>query len=146
MPEQPDPVALGEAVTDEAGAHSIPGFKAFPFFIWANPEGADTGFDPELSSLMVDTSNGSYPDAVKTPDAFLQSTSLANITGRLVDADGPLSGKRIDVSEVDQSEPYPAFQYKSTVTTDSEGYFGLSSGVECLNLWEPAALLRVPGG
>ena len=73
--------AAAEAVTNKSGAYTL----KFPFFIWANPEGADTGFDPQLSSLMVDTANGNFPDGVKTSDAFLQSTSLANITGRLVD-------------------------------------------------------------
>ena len=148
MPEQPDPVALGEAVTDETGAYSIPGFKAFPFFIWANPEGADTGFDPQLSSLMVDSANGDFPDGVKTSDAFLQSTSLANITGRLVDGDGnALAGKTIEVYAVDQSEQELSFWQKDCfVITDGDGRFGAEpDDARCLNLLEPAALLRFPG-
>ena len=147
LPEQGSEVPFGEAVTDGEGFYSIPGFKAYPFFAWANPhEDGPSGIDPTISSLMIDIGSSSFTDGVKTSDAFLQSTSLPNITGRLVDAYGPLSGKSIEVYEVDQSEPYPAFQHKCTVNTDTEGHFGLSSDdVPCLNLWEPAALLRFPG-
>jgi hypothetical protein len=138
---------FGEAVTDADGFYSIPGFKAFPFFAWANPQGMELGFDPELSSLMIDPTSSAFPDGVKTSDAFLQRTDLANITGRLVDTAGNgLARKTIQVWEVDQSEQDLAFFTKCTVTTDENGFFGKSAGdVPCLNLVEPAALLWFAG-
>lgn len=148
-PDDGGGVPLAQAVTDAEGYYRLDGFKSFPFFAWANLNGFPAGYDPALSSLILDPQDATFPDGIKTSDAFLQRTDLANVTGRLVDEGGqPLADRTIRVYEVDQSEAELSFQPKCDVTTDDDGYFGGSTASDedkrCLNLWEPAAVLEFP--
>ncbi len=132
--QYPD-VPLGEDFTDANGFYSIPGFKAYPFFVWAFDE---DGIAPEFGDLIIQDGSSEFPNGVKVLDGALQPTGFPNIRGRLVDQNGePVRDAAIGVYVSDASpELSRPFFRDRWVTTDGEGYF------ECIHLPEPAALLE----
>ena len=159
----PEAALIGVDTTSDTGFYSVPGFKAFPFFIWANADpygwsGTHPNFaylpdaDPTRRDRIVDDGSDAFPDGVKEMNTFLGTTTEMNIRGRLVDESGtPLAGLPIVVWESDQSEQEQSFQPTCTVTTDANGVFGDLATmtdpdeIACLNLVEPFVVLEFRG-
>jgi hypothetical protein len=141
FPEEP----LGEAYTDANGFYSIPGFKPYPFFAWANFPWADQ-WDPQLVDLIIQDGTSEFPGQVKQLDGALQPVDFVNLKGRLVEeVDGalvPVANKTVNVYVSDYSPELERPFWddpEHEVTTDEDGCFS------CVNLPEPAALLEFRG-